>query len=76
MAEFGLTSKRYIPMKPIGQGSFGIVLCAKDIETNKFVAIKKVCNIFQTKLSAKRLLRVVIVLLHDTCVVHHDIERY
>jgi len=33
------------------------VLCAKDTETDKFVAIKKVSNIFQTKLSAKRLLR-------------------
>lgn len=39
-----ILKKKYKVIKMIGEGVFGIVLKALDIETNKYVAIKVVRN--------------------------------
>jgi len=46
----------------MGQGSYGMVVQAKHIESGKLVAIKKISNVFNNPMDAKRLLREVIVL--------------
>ena len=52
----------YILIREMGQGSYGMVVQAKHIESGKLVAIKKISNVFQNPMDAKRLLREVIVL--------------
>merc|ERR1711916_274853 len=47
----------YQPIKPIGQGAYGVVCAAHDTETGDKVAIKKIGGIFQNKTDAKRTLR-------------------
>lgn len=46
----------------IGQGSYGTVVKAKHLPSKKMVAIKKVSNIFNHPVDAKRLLREVMIL--------------
>lgn len=36
---------KYVPIKPIGKGAYGVVCSAKDSETGEKVAIKKVSEI-------------------------------
>ncbi|OLL24244.1 Mitogen-activated protein kinase spm1 [Neolecta irregularis DAH-3] len=50
--------------KELGQGAYGIVCAAKNIETGETVAIKKVTNIFSKKILTKRALREVKLLQH------------
>ena len=38
--------KKYVPIKPIGKGAYGVVCSAKDSETGAKVAIKKIANAF------------------------------
>ena len=49
--------ERYTVTKRIGTGAFGMVVEAKDNETNEKVAIKQISNLFEDVNEAKRLLR-------------------
>lgn len=49
-------------IREIGQGSYGTVVKAKHLPTGKYVAIKKVSNVFSNPTDAKRLLREVQIL--------------
>ncbi|CAF3834972.1 unnamed protein product [Rotaria sp. Silwood1] len=48
---------RYQELLHIGQGAFGAVIRAKDTETGKYVAIKKILDPFRTTIHAKRTYR-------------------
>jgi len=55
---------KYAPIKPIGKGAYGVVCSARDLETNKKVAIKKIVNAFENVVDAKRTLREIKLLRH------------
>lgn len=48
---------KYIPIKPIGRGAYGIVCSSINRETNERVAIKKINNVFGNQIDALRTLR-------------------
>jgi len=48
---------RYQIVKKLGSGSYGSVFAAKDIQTNKIVAVKIMSDIFKEPEDAKRILR-------------------
>lgn len=48
---------RYTITKPIGHGSYGVVVSADDATTSKKVAIKKIANLFCDFDSGLRMLR-------------------
>lgn len=48
---------RYTPIRPIGHGSYGVVISAVDELTGEKVAIKKIPRAFEDPLHAKRMLR-------------------
>ncbi|GAA0186299.1 non-receptor serine/threonine protein kinase [Lithospermum erythrorhizon] len=48
---------KYVPIKPIGRGSYGVVCSAINRETNEKVAIKKINDVFGDKIDAMRTLR-------------------
>jgi len=52
----------YMLIREIGQGSYGTVVKAKHLPSGKYVAIKKVSNVFSNPTDAKRLLREVQIL--------------
>ena len=56
--------KKYVPIKPIGKGAYGIVCSAKDEKQNTKVAIKKITNAFENVVDAKRTLREIKLLRH------------
>jgi serine/threonine protein kinase len=56
--------ERYQNLKPIGGGSYGIVVKAEDTITKDFVAIKKINNTFANLTDAKRILREIKLLRH------------
>lgn len=56
--------KKYKFIRELGQGAYGIVSSAKNIETGQEVAIKKVTKIFDKKILAKRALRELKLLRH------------
>ena len=49
--------RRYSILRTLGAGAYGLVCSAKDSETNKEVAIKKVQSVFADLTDAKRVLR-------------------
>jgi len=55
---------RYRILKPIGGGSYGFVCSAIDEVTGEKVAIKKIANVFNDLVDAKRILREIKLLLH------------
>eukprot|EP01029_Cantina_marsupialis_P019834 TRINITY_DN4613_c0_g1_i2.p1 TRINITY_DN4613_c0_g1~~TRINITY_DN4613_c0_g1_i2.p1 ORF type:complete len:356 (-),score=95.88 TRINITY_DN4613_c0_g1_i2:251-1318(-) len=55
---------RYVNLKPIGRGSYGLVCSADDLISNKKVAIKKIGNVFTDLIDAKRILREIMLLRH------------
>lgn len=55
---------RYLPIKPIGKGAYGVVCSARNLETNEKVAIKKITNAFDNVVDAKRTLREIKLLKH------------
>jgi len=55
---------RYVDLKPIGGGSYGIVCSAYDTLTGQRVAIKKITDAFQDLVDAKRILREIKLLRH------------
>ncbi|XP_060971115.1 mitogen-activated protein kinase homolog NTF3-like isoform X1 [Cannabis sativa] len=48
---------KYVPIKPIGHGAYGIVCSSVNRETNEKVAIKKIHNVFDNRIDALRTLR-------------------
>jgi len=56
--------KKYNNLKQIGTGSYGIVCSADDSEKGIKVAIKKVKNVFEDLVDAKRILREIELLCH------------
>uniref|UniRef100_A0A0D6R235 Mitogen-activated protein kinase n=1 Tax=Araucaria cunninghamii TaxID=56994 RepID=A0A0D6R235_ARACU len=74
---------KYVPIKPIGKGAYGIVCSAQNTETNEKIAIKKIINVFENTTDAQRTLREIRLLRqirHDNIVAMKDImkpsERY
>ncbi|KAJ3256953.1 Mitogen-activated protein kinase [Boothiomyces macroporosus] len=57
-------SARYTLLRELGQGAYGIVSAARDKKTGTDVAIKKVHNVFQKPILAKRALREIKLLRH------------
>ena len=55
---------KYAPIKPIGKGAYGVVCSARELETNRKVAIKKIVNAFENVVDAKRTLREIKLLRH------------
>uniref|UniRef100_A0ACD5XWJ1 Uncharacterized protein n=1 Tax=Avena sativa TaxID=4498 RepID=A0ACD5XWJ1_AVESA len=48
---------KYVPIRPIGEGSYGTVCSSVNRETDEEVAIKKIQNVFHNRLDALRTLR-------------------
>ncbi|MCO5608345.1 hypothetical protein L7F22_062553 [Adiantum nelumboides] len=61
---FEVTAKYKPPLAPIGRGAYGVVCSALNSETNELVAIKKICNVFDNKVDAKRTYRELRLLRH------------
>ncbi|MBA0707002.1 hypothetical protein Golax_019084 [Gossypium laxum] len=59
---------KYVPIKPIGRGAYGIVCSSINRETNEKVAIKKIHNVFENRVDALRTLRELKLLRH----IHHE----
>ncbi|KAL5557385.1 hypothetical protein UlMin_039621 [Ulmus minor] len=55
---------KYVPIKPIGRGAYGIVCSSVNRETNEKVAIKKINNVFDNAIDALRTLRELKLLRH------------
>lgn len=55
---------KYVPIKPIGRGAYGIVCSSINKETNEKVAIKKIKNAFENRVDALRTLRELKLLRH------------
>jgi mitogen-activated protein kinase 1/3 len=55
---------KYVPIKPIGRGAYGIVCSSINRETNEKVAIKRINNVFGNKIDSLRTLRELILLRH------------
>ena len=55
---------KYVPIKPIGRGSYGVVCSSVNMETNEKVAIKKINNVFENRVDALRTLRELKLLRH------------
>ncbi|EEH36530.2 mitogen-activated protein kinase MKC1 [Paracoccidioides lutzii Pb01] len=76
-----VVDERYNVTKELGQGAYGIVCAATNIQTGEGVAIKKVTNVFSKKILAKRALREIKLLQHFrghrniTCLYDMDIPR-
>jgi len=56
--------KKYQITRELGQGAYGVVCAAKNIQTGQEVAIKKVTKIFDKPILAKRALRELKLLVH------------
>ncbi|KAG2425741.1 hypothetical protein HYH02_014957 [Chlamydomonas schloesseri] len=55
---------KYLPIKPIGKGAYGVVCSAKNLDNQEKVAIKKIANAFDNVIDAKRTLREIKLLRH------------
>ncbi|KAG6408821.1 hypothetical protein SASPL_131846 [Salvia splendens] len=55
---------KYVPIKPIGRGAYGIVCSSVNRETNEKLAIKKIHNAFENRVDALRTLRELKLLRH------------
>jgi len=55
---------KYVPIKPIGKGAYGVVCSSINKETNERVAIKKISNVFENRVEALRALRELVILRH------------
>lgn len=54
----------YEPLRPIGRGAYGMVIAARNKQTGKKLAIKKVTNAFANEVDAIRTLREIKILRH------------
>eukprot|EP00957_Ditylum_brightwellii_P191541 14583657-Ditylum_brightwellii.AAC.1 len=72
-----LVDKRYTQLKLIGRGAYGSVVSAFDTVVGECVAIKKIRNLFDDEIIAKRILREIKLLRHfnshENVVTVHDI---
>ncbi|KAL8130626.1 hypothetical protein V2J09_019781 [Rumex salicifolius] len=55
---------KYVPIKPIGRGAYGVVCSSINRETNEKVAIKRINNVFENRVDALRTLRELKLLRH------------
>ncbi|KAL9245172.1 hypothetical protein vseg_018851 [Gypsophila vaccaria] len=55
---------KYVPIKPIGRGAYGVVCSSINKESNEKVAIKKINNAFENRVDALRTLRELKLLRH------------
>ncbi|KAK9748994.1 hypothetical protein RND81_02G095300 [Saponaria officinalis] len=55
---------KYVPIKPIGRGAYGVVCSSMNKESNEKVAIKKINNAFENRVDALRTLRELKLLRH------------
>jgi serine/threonine protein kinase len=55
---------KYLPIKPIGKGAYGVVCSARNLQANEKVAIKKISNAFENVIDAKRTLREIKLVRH------------
>lgn len=55
---------KYVPIKPVGRGAYGIVCSSINRQTNEKVAIKKIHNTFDNRTDALRTLRELKLLRH------------
>lgn len=55
---------KYVPIKPIGRGAYGVVCSSMNKDTNEKVAIKKINNVFDNRVDALRTLRELKLLRH------------
>ncbi|KAL9255697.1 Mitogen-activated protein kinase 3-like protein [Drosera capensis] len=55
---------KYIPVKELGRGAYGVVCSAHDRLANKDVAIKKITNVFENVTVGLRILREMQLLRH------------
>ncbi|KAI3450992.1 hypothetical protein Pfo_007657 [Paulownia fortunei] len=62
--------RKYVPIKPIGRGSYGVVCSSINRETNERVAIKKITDVFGNRISAIRTLRELMLL---RCIKHENV---
>lgn len=56
--------EKYLPIKAIGKGAYGVVCSAKNLVTGEKVAIKKIGNAFENLTDARRTLREIKLLRH------------
>ncbi|EGZ16752.1 hypothetical protein PHYSODRAFT_544598 [Phytophthora sojae] len=56
--------KRYQMIKAVGQGAYGCVIAASDMETGQALAIKNIPNAFNDLIDAKRILREIRLMRH------------
>ncbi|KAI8904311.1 kinase-like domain-containing protein [Gorgonomyces haynaldii] len=74
--------KRYTVLRDLGQGAYGIVCAARDEVNGQDVAIKKIHNVFQKPILAKRALREIKLLRHFagheniTCILDMEIADF
>ncbi|KAI8149458.1 MAP kinase [Fennellomyces sp. T-0311] len=59
-----VVDRKYQFIQAMGQGAYGVVCAAKDTQSDKQVAIKKVCRVFEKSILAKRALRELKLLRH------------
>jgi len=59
-----VVDRKYVPIKCLGAGAYGVVCSASDTESGRKVAIKKVSRAFEEVTDAKRILREVKMLRH------------
>ncbi|CBK22502.2 uncharacterized protein [Blastocystis hominis] len=57
-------TEKYTIKKELGKGAYGTVYLAVENETKKEVAIKRIDDVFRTKIDAKRALREIVILRH------------
>lgn len=55
---------KYVPIKAIGKGAYGVVCSARNMETGEKIAIKKIGNAFENTTDARRTLREIRLLRH------------
>ncbi|CAE5957073.1 unnamed protein product [Arabidopsis arenosa] len=55
---------KYMPIKPIGRGAYGVVCSSVNTDTNEKVAIKKIHNVYENRIDALRTLRELKLLRH------------
>lgn len=70
--------EKYVPIKAVGKGAYGVVCSAKDFVTGEKVAIKKITNAFENLTDARRILREIKLLRqlrHDNIIAMRDIMR-
>ncbi|XP_042040521.1 mitogen-activated protein kinase 7-like isoform X1 [Salvia splendens] len=61
---------KYVPIKGIGRGAYGVVCSSINRETNERVAIKKINNVFGNRVDALRTLRELMLL---RCIKHENV---